>query len=97
MDTMTVTTADTTPDDELYPWEPTALPARTRTTVHILAPAPVASFTDYSYPGLTVVDVGGPPLYDTRLDVTLTGSAEQRTAFAAQLRAVADAIDAWTK
>lgn len=77
------------------PWEPQA---RTSTGVHILAPAPVVEFNPHpAYPSITFFDVSEPAFYATRLDVTLTGSAEQRAAFAARLREVADLFDAWTK
>lgn len=93
MDTMTETTAR--PEDEPYPWR-VAPSANTRTSVHILAPEPVVSFMGDTYPSLVILDVGRPGFYATRLDITLTGSAGQRAVSTAQLRAVADAIDAWT-
>lgn len=72
-----------------------ALPPTTYSRMHVLAPAPVASFDGKTYPSLDLREGDGPVAYsDVR--VTVTGNAAERAEFARQLRAVADAIAAWT-
>ena len=88
---MTIETAVPVIADDLFVMEPT-----TYSRIHILAPAPVATFDGQTYPSLQINDRPGfNTLGDAR--VTLTGTPEQRAEFVAQLRAVADAIEAWTE
>ena len=68
----------------------------TYSRTHILAPAPVAKFDGQTYPSLWLAESAAVlPLGDVR--ISLTGTPDQRAEFVAQLRAVADTIEAWTE
>lgn len=58
-------------------------------SLHILAEAPDVEFRKDIYPSVTV----GEGL--SQIVVTVTGDAEQRRQFAADLRALADQFEAW--
>ena len=75
------------------PWQPNT---SVTSSIHILATEPVVEFGPRTYPSLTFFDRAG-YANETRVDITLIGTAEQRTAFVASLRAVADSIEAWTE
>jgi len=62
---------------------------------HILAIAPTITFDGETYPSVEVHEREG--FYHASFRLTLTGDAEQRRAVAGDLRAAANAIDAWTK
>ena len=93
--TDTLTDAPTNASDDPYPWAGTPLPPTVRSTLHILADAPVVTFDGETFPSLAIGESDA-LVHDGTFFLSLTGSPKQRAEFAAKLHEVADAIAAWT-
>ena len=89
---------DTAIDEaEVLPWDKPYIQTPTiYGRVHVLAPTPSVTFNPRTYPSLEIAEHSGEDVAYAGMVLSLTGTEEQRWYFAKQLRAVADAIEAWT-
>lgn len=97
MTTDTDTTTTTEPPFGLFPDDANDRYVTTgiHPSIHALAVRPVITFDGETYPGFTITvdsDSGRASMI-----LTLTGGPTSRAAFVADLRAVADQIEAWSR
>ena len=67
------------------------------TNVHILSDLPAVTTNAETYPSFVVSERSGEVIDFTTVNITVTGDADDRIAFAAELRRLADFFESWSE